>query len=297
MLNHALNAKLQQICTGIGLLERNTYYSLRRTAIIETRRSHGTEKAKDLAHHVASANSLFFYDNVGFGDVDMQQFRQGGLESMSRDEIRKYFSQTNLARYQSVGDNETTLRQAVDQGVRDRLHASESYVSKETELKQLYQEVGDELEKLQSDGKIPEDEKIPRGFSANDGAKYKALTTKYKLENLTQRIDDTLKSRKALYRALRVQLRKSVVQEIREQHRATLTDSQKQAGRKLSQGGSFEPMRVQDIEVEALDVNASGAMLEQEAVADNTLNEDEDEGVDEELRDADSREEPECWAE
>jgi hypothetical protein len=27
MLNHALNAKLQQICTGIGLLERNTYYS------------------------------------------------------------------------------------------------------------------------------------------------------------------------------------------------------------------------------------------------------------------------------
>jgi hypothetical protein len=240
---------------------------------------------------------LFFYDNVGFGDVDMQQFRQGGLESMSRDEIRKYFSQTNLARYQSVGDNETTLRQAVDQGVRDRLHASESYVSKETELKQLYQEVGDELEKLQSDGKIPEDEKIPRGFSANDGAKYKALTTKYKLENLTQRIDDTLKSRKALYRALRVQLRKSVVQEIREQHRATLTDSQKQAGRKLSQGGSFEPMRVQDIEVEALDVNASGAMLEQEAVADNTLNEDEDEGVDEELRDADSREEPECWAE
>jgi hypothetical protein len=51
MLIQALNPKLQQLCLAIGLLERNTYYSLRRTAIIEVRRQHGTEHARQIAFH------------------------------------------------------------------------------------------------------------------------------------------------------------------------------------------------------------------------------------------------------
>ena len=119
MSEQALNPKLQQLCTGIGLLDRNSYYSIRRTAIIEVRRQHSTESAKDFAFHKPSANSLFFYDNVGFGDIDMQQFRLGGPESMSREEVQKYFSQAALSRFRPEQDQGETLKQTLDHGVKD----------------------------------------------------------------------------------------------------------------------------------------------------------------------------------
>lgn len=45
MHERSLNPKLQDMCQRIGLYARNTVYSLRRTAIIETRRTEGTEVA------------------------------------------------------------------------------------------------------------------------------------------------------------------------------------------------------------------------------------------------------------
>lgn len=86
----ALNPKLQQLCTVVGLLERNTYYSLRRSAVIGVRHEHGTELAQQIAHHKPSTNSLFFYDNVGFGDMNMQNFRMGldGDGGLSRADVQ-----------------------------------------------------------------------------------------------------------------------------------------------------------------------------------------------------------------
>jgi hypothetical protein len=51
MRSGALNPKLQDWCIEIGLFARNTYYSFRRTAIVETRRRDGSEAARDLAFH------------------------------------------------------------------------------------------------------------------------------------------------------------------------------------------------------------------------------------------------------
>ena len=51
MRSGSLNDKLPSLCTMIGILDRNTYYSFRRTAIIETRRDSGLEGARELAFH------------------------------------------------------------------------------------------------------------------------------------------------------------------------------------------------------------------------------------------------------
>lgn len=53
---NALNEKLTKLCTSIGLTQRNTYYSFRRSAIIETLRKHGTEAAKNIGFHKPNAN-------------------------------------------------------------------------------------------------------------------------------------------------------------------------------------------------------------------------------------------------
>jgi hypothetical protein len=93
MLEAALNTKLIKFCTCVGLLERHTCYSTRRSAIIETSHTHGSEQAKDGALHKPTGNSLFSYDNVGFGDMDITTFRLGGETSMNRDHVRETFSQ------------------------------------------------------------------------------------------------------------------------------------------------------------------------------------------------------------
>jgi menaquinone-dependent protoporphyrinogen IX oxidase len=297
---HALNPKLQQLCTGVGLIERNTYYSLRRTAIIEVRRKHGTEQAKDIAFHVASANSLFFYDNVSFGDVDMQQFRLGGPESMSREEVQKYFSQANLARWQPAEDDELTFKEALEQAVKEQLPIQDGYITQELELKQLYDEVSNKLGELQMTGDIPDTEKIPTGHSAKDGATYKALSYQYELHDLTKKIEEQLATRKKVFRSIRLQLRKSITQDLRKKHRAVLAESQKQARRKLSTGGSYEPQPVRDVQVTGLrQFTVEAALLDEDPEADFS-SEDDVEGVDEEVleqQNITSREEPECWGE
>ncbi|CAE7216402.1 hypothetical protein PTTW11_10820 [Pyrenophora teres f. teres] len=299
MIIHALNAKLQQLCTGIGLLERNSYYSLRRTAIIEVKRDHGTEKAKDLAFHVASSNSLIYYDNIGFGDLDMGQFRLGGPESVSREEIQKYFSQANLTKWQPIDDEAPTLTQSINQATKDQLREEPEYISREQNLKRLYDETGDQLQELQAAGRIPDNEKIPTGCSVTDGAKLKALSHKYGLDELTKKIEEQLVNRKRAYRSIRLRLRKSIVQELRRKHRATLLESQHQSMRKCSAGGAYEPQILANAAVSGLDHSTTEASLMVEiSDSDPSHSDDEDDCVDAEVLEREndaSREEPECW--
>ncbi|EMC98256.1 hypothetical protein BAUCODRAFT_23062 [Baudoinia panamericana UAMH 10762] len=92
-----LNPKLQEMCEAVGLFQRNTMYSLRRTAITEVRRKHGTEMAQELAVHIPGGKSLYAYDDETLQDIDLANDRLN-LQTMTRAEIRRMFSQSNMAR-------------------------------------------------------------------------------------------------------------------------------------------------------------------------------------------------------
>lgn len=102
MRERALNPMLQEVCTAVGLLQRNTMYSLRRTAIIETRRKHSTETAQELAGHVPFGQAIFSYDHQPLADLDITNDRLD-LMTYSSAEMRRMFSQANTARYVQDG--------------------------------------------------------------------------------------------------------------------------------------------------------------------------------------------------
>lgn len=98
MHERSLNPKLQEMCSRVGLYSRNTIYSLRRTAIIETRRTEGTETAQELAMHQMQGRAVYSYDHAVLEDFDIANARnQKGR--MERDDIRHMFSQSVIKRY------------------------------------------------------------------------------------------------------------------------------------------------------------------------------------------------------
>lgn len=55
---HVLDPKLQQICTAVCLLGRNSFYALRRTAIIKVHRTAGTKFVRQVAGHKPDSHSI-----------------------------------------------------------------------------------------------------------------------------------------------------------------------------------------------------------------------------------------------
>ncbi|KAF1953205.1 hypothetical protein CC80DRAFT_507400 [Byssothecium circinans] len=296
MTEKALNPKLAKLCASIGLLERNTYYSLRRTAIIETCRGAGTEVAKDLAFHKASANSIMFYDNVGFGDMDMTSFRLSGPAGMGREEVRKFFSQTNMTTWKPEEGEHLNLKQMLESQVKQRLVEQEDYIEVEMKLKSIYNEIGDGLQYLQSTGQIPEDELIPFGFSSRKGAKYATLAQKYGLSELSTKLHDHLANRKRMAKKIRHRLRKEIRKELKEKHEAVVKQNVHMASRRLTPSG-FEPRDVRGVTVPKLGQSAMETALGHDDFDIGSDDEDDD-GVDEEVienQNVGNREEPECW--
>jgi hypothetical protein len=177
------------------------------------RHTHGTEKAKEIAHHTQSSNSLVYYDNVGYGDIGLQQFRLGGPETMSRADIRKFYSQTNLARWKPAEDEELKLTESLDQAVLNQLLEQPDYIAEELEVRSLYDGICDKLEDLQAAGSMTSIRKIPTGYSSQACVSLKGLCYQHDLREFVQRIDSLLANRKSLYRSLRLKLRKAVTQE------------------------------------------------------------------------------------
>jgi len=73
-------------------------YSWRCTAIVETRRSQGTETAKRFANHSMNSSSmkaLTAYHSIDLAGLDMTEIRVTE-EAVSRSCLRSLFSQTNL---------------------------------------------------------------------------------------------------------------------------------------------------------------------------------------------------------
>ena len=102
-----MNVKLREMCDTVGLLDRNTLYSFRRAAIIETRRTMGTEVAKELAGHNQDSQTIYEYDDEPLEDLDLVNMRLD-LEQMSRAELRAMFAQATLARAKIHPANSTT---------------------------------------------------------------------------------------------------------------------------------------------------------------------------------------------
>jgi hypothetical protein len=173
MREGALNDKLQRLCTAIGLFKRNTYYSFRRNAIVETRRKHGTEAARDLAFHKPDGRALFAYDHSGVGDLDVTAMRLGE-EQLSRDEVRKFFSQANINRYtpdKALWNLEMELRKRC----KNLLSEHPKFIETEEALMAIYDRLQSALLDLKTQGSIPDDVRIPFGYSTQRASIYQGM--------------------------------------------------------------------------------------------------------------------------
>jgi hypothetical protein len=127
----------------------------------------------------------------------MQQYRLGGHESTSREEVGNFFSQANTQRWQPGDDEPLNLAETVKQAVKDRLHDEAGDIGKTTKLRNVYGEVKAKLEDSQMIGVIPETEKLPTGFSTRDSARLKTLADKYRLISLAEMAPSSSSANKA----------------------------------------------------------------------------------------------------
>ncbi len=141
-----LTPKLQEMCTAVGLLQRNTMYSLRRTAITESRRKHGTEHAQDLAFHARGGASIYAYDDLAYQDFDIANDRNN-LDGMSRTQIREMFSQAATSRIDitddalmGFGDSEANLQKKFNTESMRRARTDPTNIANEASLRDLRNE-------------------------------------------------------------------------------------------------------------------------------------------------------------
>lgn len=144
MRESALNNKLRAFYWQIGLLKRNTYYSLRWTAIIETRREGGDSLAKNLAFHVEGGNTILTYDNMGLASTDIIAFRLGETRGKSKKDVAAMFCQANNDRHVSSSP-ESSLPRILDERISEKLGQDAEYMAVENQLATLYNRISTEL--------------------------------------------------------------------------------------------------------------------------------------------------------
>lgn len=157
--------------------------------------------------------------------MDMQQFRLGGPESVSREEVRRYFWQTSLSLLRPDKDTGETLQQILDRKVKEQFREQPAYIKHEGELRDLYGEPGSKLADMQASSALPETEKLPSGYTTRAGARYRSLSNRYGLHSYAKKIDLHLANRKKLHRAIRLRLRREIKEEMRSKHKAILAES------------------------------------------------------------------------
>lgn len=147
MRENAINIKLQEMCAQVGLLSRNTVYAFRRTAIVETRRKHGTERATEMAGQRGGSSAIYAYDDANLEDEDLANDRLN-LKKMDRSAVRAMFSQANLARItEGSGSEEATLssRDAMKTETQDRAGNDPKYVKATEEIRQFKAQIEQHL--------------------------------------------------------------------------------------------------------------------------------------------------------
>jgi hypothetical protein len=115
-------------------------YSLRRTAIIETRRIEGTEAARELANHRPGSGTIQIYDDKGLAEIDITATQLGEV-AVSRDEIRKIFHIATTARVIMSGCDApfeyVKLRGEINMWVEEQIRKDANWVKSERELDAL----------------------------------------------------------------------------------------------------------------------------------------------------------------
>lgn len=300
MQSNALNEKLNKLCVSIGLTDRNSYYSFRRSAIIETRRKHGTEAAKDIAFHQPAANSLFFYDNVGMGDQDITALRLGVEAGMSRDEVKEFYAQYKrrvvIPSNSSTGVDKETLKSIIDKEVKDGLKDDEEYIGAEISHAALLDEGSDKLVELQDAGKISDTVLVPIGYSAHKCGSITDLLTQHGEIELAKKITDGAAQRHLLHKRVRHKLQKEIRERKGKEQRALLKKNTSGARQAVTLKGS-QPKNVTAGGVIDLGDSTDAAFAVLSEISDEDPQEDED--VDEEVLEeqdaANARLEPESW--
>jgi hypothetical protein len=188
MLESALNEKLQILCRQIGLYRRNTYYSFRRTAIIETRRRSADNMAKNLAFHVHNAHSILAYDNEGLSSTDITAFRLGEDHGRTAEEIAGMWRQSRVARLCSP---ETNLPTLLKQRLQAKLPEDEEYIRAERKLADAYDNIYETLISLQEAGTIACN-KLTRGYAAHQAHMFQALLQEYQATQGVHKLFDEL---------------------------------------------------------------------------------------------------------
>lgn len=138
MRSFALNCKLQEICKLVGIQDRNTMYSWRRTAIVETRRTHGTEMAKELANHSLdfSLTALMAYDDEGLADMDLTSTRLNE-EKVPHSYLRELFGQIRLCDASSTLPTPAVLAQNLTKYVDEAMQKDDPYILTEESIASL----------------------------------------------------------------------------------------------------------------------------------------------------------------
>ncbi|KAK6431995.1 hypothetical protein LTR95_011842 [Oleoguttula sp. CCFEE 5521] len=241
MNEHTLNDKLREMCIMVGLLSHFSMYSLRRSAIIETRRSSGTEFAKELAGHKPYSTAIVSYDNVGLADVDITALRLGEDAGMvSRQTIRDMFSQSRIARFQepnptpdpgftgaaTVTPTMTTpsaitstsqLKNHLEDRAKDTMHADQQYIDIELELSALLNDIAAQLDV------------DPLPVIASVFETYRGMLRARDLDHSVVVLDEVLKRRKQLRKSLMARCRKEELEKMRQEQQKTLKVSKKKA--------------------------------------------------------------------
>jgi hypothetical protein len=147
----AANPKLQDMCVKVGIASYVSLYALRRTAILEMRRTEGTEMAKDLAGHAQRSETISTYDVFGLKDLDITAVRLGD-DPVKRDEMRKMFSLATLNRPTIAGQapgsttQNASLAKRLDEAVAEAMKHEDKYKDIETELSTFLDEAADILD-------------------------------------------------------------------------------------------------------------------------------------------------------
>lgn len=130
MREHPLNHKLQEMCRIVGLMERNTMYSFRRTMFTEVERSHGRQSAEDFGCHVSDSGSFDHYDLDRTRDKDCIAMRLHA-EQINNAAIRAEFAQANTA----IQAN--SIKQTLSDTADRLMMTDEAYKAMELELRDL----------------------------------------------------------------------------------------------------------------------------------------------------------------
>jgi len=209
MRSAVLNAKLNEMCVAVGLLEHNTMYSFRRTAIIDTRRKLGTEVAREVAGHAPGSFTYAVYDTEQTADLDIAAMRTGDTPVISREAIRDAYKQANVSR---IDPQTVDVPGILRQRNRAAMVADPEYQSTE---RKLYGMLGDICTVLELEAPV-------HGQETNFAAYREALMEKefFDIEN---KLAELLKERKKIHQKLRKKFMHIHRQQMLEDHKRTLT--------------------------------------------------------------------------